>query len=319
MCYKPLVSIIINNYNYGPFISEAIDSALSQTYPHIEVIVVDDGSTDNSPEIITNYKDKIIPVLKENGGQASAFNAGFAASKGDIICLLDADDIAVPEKVAEVVNVFREHSDIDWCFHSLRITDIKTNAVLKRVHRDNAYIPMAESQQRENLSQKCDFRLSMLKKGKAPFVAPASSGLCFTSSFLKQIFPLPVYKVHKTSADRCLTFTAIALSKGFFLDRELTIQRIHGNNAYTAMDGRQQYMARAIIITANWMRTKFPEFAKFTNKSFAKGLSIYWRTGGIETSAKELVQNYLSSLSILERLEISLRAFYYNIKLWKRV
>ncbi|NJM68810.1 MAG: glycosyltransferase [Scytonema sp. RU_4_4] len=315
MKHKPLVSILINNYNYGRFISEAIDSALNQTYPHIEVIVVDDGSTDNSREIINNYKDKIIPVLKDNGGQASAFNAGFAATKGDIICILDADDIALPEKVTEVVNIFREHLDIDWCFHSLKITDIKTGAVLKRVHRDNAYTPITKHKERENLSRKCDFRLHMIKKGKAPFIAPASSGLCFTSSFIKQILPLPVYEAHKTSADRCLTFTAIALSKGFFLDKELTVQRIHGNNAYTAMDGRQQYMARAILIMANWMRAKFPEFTKFTNKSLAKSLSIYWRTGEVEVPAREIIKNYLDSVSPLERLEISLRAYYYSLKL----
>ncbi|MEW5858968.1 MAG: glycosyltransferase, partial [Cyanobacteriota bacterium] len=59
---KPFVSVIINNYNYGRFISEAIDSVLNQTYPHIEVIVVDDGSTDNSREVIASYQDKIIPV-----------------------------------------------------------------------------------------------------------------------------------------------------------------------------------------------------------------------------------------------------------------
>lgn len=62
----PLVSIIINNYNYGRFLREAIDSALNQTYPHVEVIVVDDGSTDGSQEIITSYGDRVIPVLKEN-------------------------------------------------------------------------------------------------------------------------------------------------------------------------------------------------------------------------------------------------------------
>ncbi len=82
---KPLASILINNYNYGRFLHEAIDSALSQTYPHTEVIVVDDGSTDNSREIIASYEDQIIPVLKENGGQASALNAGFAASRGEIV------------------------------------------------------------------------------------------------------------------------------------------------------------------------------------------------------------------------------------------
>lgn len=312
---KPLVSIIINNYNYGRFLGEAIESALNQTYPHLEVIVVDDGSTDNSPKIIAHYKDKIIPVLKENGGQASAFNAGFAATRGDIICLLDADDIALPEKVAEVVDVFKEHPDIDWCFHALKVTDIKTGAVLKRVHHDNAYTPITEQQQHKNLSYKCDFRLHMIQKGKTSFIAPASSGLCFTSSLIKQILPLPVYKAHKTSADRCLTFTAIALSKGFFLDKELTIQRIHGNNAYTAMDGRQQYMARANVIMANWMRVKFPKFAKFTNKALAKSLSIYWRTGGVETPVKELVKNYFSIISYLEIIEINLRAYFYNLKL----
>jgi glycosyltransferase involved in cell wall biosynthesis len=93
MKQNPLVSIIINNYNYGRFVREAIDSGLNQTYSHKEVIVVDDGSTDDSREIIASYGNGITSVLKENGGQASAFNAGFAVSQGDIICFLDADDI----------------------------------------------------------------------------------------------------------------------------------------------------------------------------------------------------------------------------------
>ncbi len=75
---KPLVSILINNYNYGRFLSKAIDSALNQEYQNIEVIVVDDGSTDDSRKIIESYGERIKPVLKENGGQASAFNAGFS-------------------------------------------------------------------------------------------------------------------------------------------------------------------------------------------------------------------------------------------------
>lgn len=315
MSEQPLVSIIINNYNYGRFLNEAIESVLNQTYPYLEIIVVDDGSTDNSREIIANYKDKIIPVLKENGGQAEAFNAGFAATKGDVICLLDADDIAMPEKVTKIVNTFTENSDIGWCFHTLKITDIKTGLELKRVHRDNAYTPITQPKKQHNLSSKCDFRLPMIKKGKATFIAPASSGLCFKKSLLQQIMPLPVYQAHKTSADRCLTFSAIALSKGFFLDKELAMQRIHGNNAYTAMAGRQQYMARAIIIMANWMRTKFPEFTKFTNKSMAKGISIYWQTVENDTLVSDIVKNYLGSISLWERLDINLRAFYYRLKM----
>jgi len=89
---KPSVSIIVNNYNYGQFLRQAIDSALSQTYPDTEVIVVDDGGGDRSPEIITTYGNRIIPVRKQNGGQPSVLNADFQAISGDIVIFLDADD-----------------------------------------------------------------------------------------------------------------------------------------------------------------------------------------------------------------------------------
>ncbi|MDZ4874796.1 MAG: Undecaprenyl-phosphate 4-deoxy-4-formamido-L-arabinose transferase [Chroococcidiopsis cubana SAG 39.79] len=314
---RPLVSILINNCNYGCYVDKAIESALNQTYSHLEVIVVDDGSIDNSREVIARYQDRVIPVLKENEGQSSALNVGFNIAKGDIICFLDADDLALLEKVSEVVNVFKNNPDIGWCFHSIKVMDMKTGKLLKRICHDNVYVTITE-ETKQSRSQKCDFRASMLERGKVDFIIPPTSGLCFTRSLLKQIFPLPQYKTHKTSADRCLKFSAIALSPGFFLDRELTIQRVHDCNAYTARSDRQQYMARSILIMANWMRVRFPELAKFTNKSFAKGLSIYWRTGGVEASAKELVKKYLASISILERLGISLRAVYYSLKIWER-
>ena len=83
-----LVSVIVNNYNYGSYLSEAIDSALNQTYPNVEVIVVDDGSTDNSREIIAGYGNRIVSILKENGGQGTCFNAGFERSSGDVVVFL---------------------------------------------------------------------------------------------------------------------------------------------------------------------------------------------------------------------------------------
>ena len=102
----PLVSILINNYNYARFLGEAIDSALSQSYSPVEIILVDDGSTDQSREIISTYSSRVIPIFKENGGQASAFNAGIAASRGDILCFLDSDDYFHPGKVARIVEIF---------------------------------------------------------------------------------------------------------------------------------------------------------------------------------------------------------------------
>ena len=103
-----LASVIINNYNYGRFLRESIDSALAQTRAATEVIVVDDGSTDDSREVITGYGGRVIAVLKDNGGQGSTYNAGFARSRGDVVCFLDSDDTLYPsamERVAEAMAV----------------------------------------------------------------------------------------------------------------------------------------------------------------------------------------------------------------------
>lgn len=97
------VSIIINNCNYGRFVSDAINSALAQTYPHVEVIVVDDGSTDESRHVIEGYSNRLRAIFKRNGGQSSALNAGFAASSGDLVFFLDADDTLNPTAAATVV------------------------------------------------------------------------------------------------------------------------------------------------------------------------------------------------------------------------
>src|SRR5260370_30307126 len=103
-----LASIIINNYNYAAFLREAIDSALNQTWSPTEVIVVDDGSTDGSREIIATYGDRILPVMKENGGQNSALNAGFSASRGDVILFVDSDDALLPTAAEAAAGAFRE-------------------------------------------------------------------------------------------------------------------------------------------------------------------------------------------------------------------
>src|SRR6188768_2225570 len=110
MPQPPLVSIVIDNYNYARFLRAAVDSALAQAYPRVEVVVVDDGSTDDSREVIARYGDRISAVFKPNGGQASAFNAGFAASHGDLVLFLDSDDVLLPSAVAAAADVFAGHA-----------------------------------------------------------------------------------------------------------------------------------------------------------------------------------------------------------------
>ena len=107
MTTKPLISVILCNYNYGRFIAEGIDSVLNQTYSNFELIIVDDGSTDNSREVISAYKDpRIKTVFQENQGQAAAFNTGFSEARGDLVAFLDSDDIWKPEKLTKVFEAF---------------------------------------------------------------------------------------------------------------------------------------------------------------------------------------------------------------------
>lgn len=108
-----LVSIIIDNYNHARFIGQAIDSCLEQTFPaeHLEIIVVDDGSTDNSRDIVKSYGDKVKLIEKSNGGQSSAFNVGFAEAQGKYCVLLDSDDYCLPERVERVVEEFEKYPD----------------------------------------------------------------------------------------------------------------------------------------------------------------------------------------------------------------
>jgi glycosyltransferase involved in cell wall biosynthesis len=308
---EPLVSIIINNYNYGHYIGQAIHSALTQTYPHTEVIVVDDGSTDDSRKIIASYGSRIIPVLKENGGQASAFNAGFAASKGDIICLLDSDDVFISEKVTEVVKVFKSHQNIGWCFHPLCLVD--TNSLVNTSY--NTFI----GNNPEVSSREIDFRAD-IKNGKLPTFVPATSGLCFSRSLLNQIFPMPEAEGVSIS-DLYVKYIALALSKGCILSSKLAIQGVHSDNAYTCKATIEKQKKFAVIntVTAYWMKVNFPVIARTANKLFAKGLGSYLRTGNFEDKYKKTIKNYLANLSFMERYEIIFRAVSCCLKLWIRL
>jgi glycosyltransferase involved in cell wall biosynthesis len=96
---KPLISVIIPNYNYGRYLSEAIDSVLNQSYAQVELIVVDDGSTDDSEGVLRSYGDRLKWFRQQNQGVSAARNRGVQESQGEMIAFLDADDIWLPAKL----------------------------------------------------------------------------------------------------------------------------------------------------------------------------------------------------------------------------
>lgn len=116
---QPVVSIIIPAWNAERYVKGAVDSALSQTYPNVEIVVVDDGSTDNTRELLQPYADakKIVYVYKENSGLAGARNTGIRNALGSYIALLDADDLFLPEKVEHQVAFLDGHPecDVSYC------------------------------------------------------------------------------------------------------------------------------------------------------------------------------------------------------------
>lgn len=118
----PRASIIVTNYNYARHVGAAIDSALAQRGDGVEVIVVDDGSTDDSLDVIGAFGDRIRSIAQHNDGQGSAFNTGFAATSGEIVVFLDADDLLEPDLVDRLTTAFDDPSIVRVQFR-LNIVD----------------------------------------------------------------------------------------------------------------------------------------------------------------------------------------------------
>ena len=310
--HPPLVSVLVNNYNYGAFLGSAIDSLLAQTYAPIEIIVVDDGSTDSSSQIIEQYVDqygeRIRPILKENGGQDSCFNAGFAASRGEIICFIDADDCFVKDKVAKIVARFEQSPDIGWCFNALSLIDVHT--------QESLGVTRAFPKQSHDTSQPCDFRRAM-RQGRLPFYPMSTSGLCFRRRLLEQILPMPETFI-KTSADRYLRCAAMGLDKGYFIAEPLTIQGIHGNNVATLRKDRM-FLRERQIVTAVLLKQQFPRLTLYADRLFIRGLHSYHTMLASEKDAKyePFIHRYWQQSKMLNRFLMSLFRFYHS-RPWKK-
>ena len=121
----PLVSCLMPAFNYGAYIGGAIESALAQDYPadRIEIVVVDDGSTDGTPEIVKRYGDRVRYLRKENGGINSAINRAMAECRGELIAFLDADDEWLPTKVSRQVDFMLRHPDAGLVYGDLEVID----------------------------------------------------------------------------------------------------------------------------------------------------------------------------------------------------
>lgn len=209
-------SVVVNNYNYGRYLGEAIDSALAETYRPLEVVVVDDGSTDASRDIIASYGDRIIPVLKANGGQGSALNAGLAASRGDVICFLDADDVLLPTAMEHAVECLREPdvTKVHWPLWEI-------DADGRRTGRQLPTEPLPEG----------DLRAFTIREGPSSSVSSPTSGNAWARRFVERVMPLPEPE-YRISADAYLFGLAPGFGPIKRIEEPQGLYRVHGQNNY---------------------------------------------------------------------------------------
>jgi glycosyltransferase involved in cell wall biosynthesis len=291
------VTILINNYNYARFLPAAIDSALSQTYRPLEVVVVDDGSTDESLDIIRDYGDRVRPVFKSNGGQASAFNAGFAASRGEVICLLDADDFFFPEKTERSVSALLAHPEVGWVFHPVNREDGEGRSENVPSLDKPLFIDIRDG----------------ARRGKLPGPpGPVTSGIVMSRDLMSRILPLT--EAIRITADNYLIFLASALSPGIYLEEALAVQRIDDANHYTLRPDRLLTEARIHLLIAEEMRRRHPELRRLSNHIFSRALANYHLAATADESCSSTVRTYVRDASLVEWPDLFLRAAYHRIR-----
>ena len=214
-----LATVVVNNYNYARFLGEAIDSALAQTYPHTEVVVVDDGSSDASAEVIARHDGRVIPVLKSNGGQGSALNAGFHAGSGDVVLFLDADDVLLPGAVEAAVPPFDdpEVAKVQWSMPVIDGDGRRTGQI------EEPELPAG------------DFRDDVRREGPlgdATLPSAPTSGNAWSRRFLERVLPMPE-DVYRSGADTYLFGLAPIFGRIVALDTPQSLYRRHGSNTYS--------------------------------------------------------------------------------------
>ena len=217
----PFVSVLIDTYNHERFIEEAIQSVLSQDFPTAEreIVVVDDGSTDRTPEILAKFGSQIRILRKPNGGQASAFNHGIPECRGELVAFLDGDDWWAPTKLSAVVQAFSSRPDIGLIGHS--ITEVLQDGTCRS----------------ELVREAPEFRIGSVPGARTFRLRKSflgTSRMTFRAKLLRRIGPVPEALV--IEADEFLFTLGALFSETLLLREPLTFYRLQGQNLYQVSD-----------------------------------------------------------------------------------
>lgn len=211
-CRPLLLSIIIANYNYAEFVGAAIESALAVDWPNVEVVLVDDGSTDDSRAAIERYADRIIAIFQPNAGQIAARNVGFERSTGEAVIFLDSDDILHASVMQEAAREWhRRVSKVQFRMRSVDAEGRPTGSIFPQYATPPA---------------PADILNWALATGTYP--APPCSGNLYARHYLEAIFPLD--ESCGKAPDSCCIAAAPFFGDVVTIAKPLVDYRVHSRN-----------------------------------------------------------------------------------------
>ena len=209
---------IVDNYNYEAFLVEAVESALRQTVPFDEIVIVDDGSTDGSRSIIEKHwasDPRVKVVFKENGGQLSAFNAGFEASSGDLVFFLDSDDIFHPDYLEKMISFYHAHPRCEFAFCGYQTFGRVNQRVV--LHPGRADLGITAIRVNESMA----------------WLGGPTSTISMKKGLAHKILPYPHPDEWLSRADDVLVFGASLVGGHKFFNSDVLVRyRIHSENAW---------------------------------------------------------------------------------------
>ncbi len=241
---KPFVSVLIDTHNHEPFIEQAIVSVLEQDVSpaEMEVIVVDDGSTDNTAAVVRKFAPRVRYLYKKNGGQASAFNVGIPEMRGEICSFLDGDDWWAPSKLQKALEQLAQNPEIGAVGHGYY--EIYPNARPPRVVVPNKPYQL-------HLKDPATAQLFSYLRG---FLG--TSKITVRKSVLDRIVPIPEELV--IEADEYIFTLVPAIAGAIVLDQPLFYYRFHAGNLFQIQSREPARYRRKYVVLAALVRTLPP-------------------------------------------------------------
>lgn len=269
------VSVLITSYNYGCFLGEAIASVISQSSRcDIEIVVVDDGSTDDTSTVLEKYSERIRVIVQENAGQAASLNSAYREATGEIIFFLDADDVWEPSKVREVVDAFAYGGDVGLVHHDMQRIDAHGRLI------DGAVLP--------SVVANGDVSRLMRRKLLSWRFAP-TSGLSLSREAADLIFPLD--KSLKGWADELIAPICALVRPVHYIEKKLARYRIHASSL--TADEREHQGGRLLgagQAVERWIR--------IVEAKVRQGNAVLSRTGMAPSLSPWMQWSYVRSVAL---------------------